>query len=590
MRPAPPPVGLDTETHRGRAILLCTGSSGRSLLFPAGFTDVARWLLAESRYVVWNVTYDAQAVLAWLPKTVLRRLGAIGTAERGGVRIRWVPDKLLELREARPGGRSCVVTDAFPYYQSGLDAAARATLGEGKREVPRSWLRAMRTRLRDARTRGKVLSYCAWDATLAERLYARVAGPLRRLGARPSRPVSPGSYAAHYFRGAMAECRVERRLSRLADRAYWGGRIECLARGFFPRADVYDIRSAYPAVLADCIAPRACVVSRGCEEPRPDAAYGLFRVRWDMSPGETCYPVPREADGSPGLVTYPCGSWEDWTDLHTCREGIARGYVAEVLQSVQWLVRRPRRPFRAGIRELWKLRRDPELSQAAKLVLNSAYGKLAERVRRAERVTRVRTGDRTWWEPGAPWCVVEREPKHASVLVAAHVTASVRMRVYRALAGAGEAAVFAATDSVALLAGTRPPHPLGTALGAWKPESRSCALLVVGAGVYARRDAGARDWRWKTRGFHAVDLRALMLAAGPGARSVRLSELRAVSLRQLARWKLGRWEDMNVLRATPRRLDLGFDRKRWWPLGRPSVGRLLAGAELSLPLWYHGAL
>lgn len=583
-------VGFDTETWRGRAVLL--GSEDGYHCEPRGFYEVASFLLRERYWAAWNLTYDAQACLAWLPRDVLKRLGLTtratwdGGLALGEVFVRWVPGKMFTLRA---GKRSTTVLDAWPFYQCSLDSAARKYLDEGKDPMPRTWFKRVRAVLRGP-NRDRFVAYCVKDAALAGRLYRLVAGGMKRLGIEPRRAVSPGTYAACYFRGQMKAERLPRAYQRPASRAFYGGRIEVFRRGLVEDAEVYDIRSAYPAEVAGLVSLQGATVLEE-KEPREDAAYGVFRVRWTVRPGPFVHLVPLRLPD--GLVIYPSGTWRAWTDLDTLRAARETGAAeAEVLKGWQWVPRSWEYPWRAKVERLFKLRERPEMKLPAKLVLNSLYGKLAERVKVARRLRGVLDPREDvvwpWGSEGPPFVRREERPPTSNVLLAAAVTARVRVRVYKALLAAGNAPVFAATDSVALLGGSPPPGLLGPSLGSWDREYRG-PLLVVGSGVYARTAQEGPGWSWKVRGFHTRDLGA-MLRERPQGRVLPLRELRAVSLGQLVRWKLGTWADLNVLKSCPRSLDLDFDRKRVWENPAPRCRDILGGCETGGPPRYYGVL
>lgn len=598
------PVGFDTETHDGRAVLLCTPAT--ALVEPRGWREVRDWLLDRGPLLVaWHVTYDSQAVLAWAPRRLLRRLATVGRAdweERDGrwTRLRWVPGKFFALSrglvvpdarrpDARlydalarrwvPGAfrsaRSVTIVDALPYYQMGLGEAARSVLGEEKGDpgVPWSELKAA---LGDAR-RDRVVAYCQRDALLAEKLYAHVHGALSRLGPAPRRPVSPASWASSLFSAAMAP--LPWRLSKAARRAYHGGRIEVFRRGSVERAWRYDLRSAYPSEEARLADARECLNATGRGAPHEEAVYGLYRVRVSIPPEVPYPPVPLRRRGEP--TVYPCGRWTTWTDLHTARVLAERGWADRWGPKAEWYATGDARPFEEGVVRLYALRADPTLKQACKLVLNALYGKLAETRREWREASEVGWRRPVRWLEDGPWYLARETPgRRANVLYSLHVTAAVRLRLFRALEAAGDSALYCHTDSVAA---SRPlPLDVGPGLGQWGVEAEGEPCRIVGSGVYGW--LGADGWDWSTRGFGWRDLGPLLEAA-PDARELVVDDLRAASLLDLARSREPLWDALNVLAETPRALRLDFDRKRVWDVEAPDARALLAGSHGSRP-WY----
>ena len=64
-------TGLDTETFQGRAVLICTPDNA---CYPKNWRDCWEFLDANGPdFICWNVSYDARAILAFLPGSILPR-------------------------------------------------------------------------------------------------------------------------------------------------------------------------------------------------------------------------------------------------------------------------------------------------------------------------------------------------------------------------------------------------------------------------------------------------------------------------------------------------------------------------------------
>lgn len=568
------PIGLDTETWYGKAVLLCSPDRACT---PRRWSDVEAFLFQNSRWVVWNLTYDGQAILAWIPRTTWRRLATLGRTTWNGLAIRWVPGKFLELRRGRKG---TVILDAMPFYQCSLQHAAKTVLGDDKADPGVHWTE-IKQALRDER-RDALIRYCQRDAWLAERLYTHVSDALRAVGPEPRRPVSPASWSRSVFRKAMPR-NCSRDDDRLGRRIYFGGRIECFRRGYHKTTYQYDIRSAYPYEEARLLDLRACSRVPGRGPPRPDAAYGVYRVRVRIHPDEPFPLVPvRRKDES---IIYPVGLWDTWTDVDTARVLLETDQAVRWGAKVEWIPTREVFPFREGIERLYALRSDPSLKQAAKLVMNALYGALAERRVEWAPARVVGTGRPIQWIDREPYAIVRRPGRTAHVIYAAHVTARTRLRLWRALQLAGSDAIFVHTDSIAC---RKPiPLPLDETMGAWSLEANGEPCIVIGSGIYGFPEPDG-SWDWTTRGFGWRDLTPI-LRANPEARSFTFEDLRAESLKQLARAREPFWDAMNVLADSPRELRLDFDHKRCWSVQEPRAQDLLRRSHGSLP-WYWSPL
>lgn len=571
-------LGLDTETEKGRAVIICAG--GKSLAWPETFGRAMRFLAEVARaarakgFGAYNMGFDIQALFRLdVDPEKLRELGVTGRARISGWRVKYVAGKYFE---ARRGKKVVRVYDVFPFFQTSLDRAAKKTLGVGKVELPPE-VDACKRRGRMAKALRRwpdvVTRYCLDDADKAAALAARIADSVEALGVPYRNPKSPASLARAYWGSSLAG-RFDADSERLARRAFFGGRIEVTARGRFPRLYRYDLHSAYPSAMVDMVAPSACRKIEG-EGLRRDAVYALVAARVRLPRGLDAYPLPVALPGT-GLV-YPWGEFSGVWDAHSWRALVESiGCKTSDVVVTQWIAQDDVRPF-ADMRAMYERRKsDPAASIAIKLILNSTYGLLAETVTE-------------WGEPdhdvrGVRW-IGGRWTKRrtfrgtgSSLVLAAHVTGAVRARVWRETRGAGVVAYM--TDGVLCrrrLAGA--VAPLGDGLGQWGFEGAGEAV-VVGSGLYAVRDDGG-EWVTKSRGWAALGGLPSVLRKANAASWLHVSDLRAKSLAEMVADPRARWSDMNDLRRVPRVLDVCFDQKRLWPgrmrardfLRRSQVGR-----------------
>lgn len=578
---------------------------------PRSFTDAVEWLRAHGRdFVAWNVAYDAHALLAWLPRPVLRRL-ALGRAVtvRGPVRgrsyrVTYVPRKRLTVTAAHWTGGGLHVRDAAVWYGSSLDAAAVRWLGKGKLPIPRSWLADMRVPLARPRTARLVKLYARRDAALAARLWRRAAAGFAKLGLDIARTASPAGAAAQRWRAELraAAAAVPPTVHDAFARAYFGGRFEAFELGRVADLSVFDLRSAYPWAYSTLPALGTAPAIRRIAPGEPlaavlatdPAAYVVAHVAAAIPLGLRAGPVPvRQADG---LVVFPVGRVVGWFTRPDLRALAACGAKVDVLDG--WTVHPadataaafPGIPAMYADRVAAVERGDADLALALKLTLNGLYGKTCERRERFLSVER----EAHEHAPAAlrltPEGVLARKAwpaNTASFVLAATATALVRERLWREVPW--HRCVFVATDSMALRGDARPiPHLDAPAdgLGAWSAEGEGVSGLVLGNGVYWLGEEKAR-----TRGARRFDADAaetlLGRARSDATRIVLPAALRAASLADSAR--RDDWEAFNVLLHEERALQLDADRKRYWT-GPRTAGRLRRGrAVQSLPwVWTDG--
>ncbi len=168
------------------------------------------------------------------------------------------------------------------------------------------------------------------------------------------------------------------RLNEMIAAAYYGGRIEMIQRGQFFNGWTADIRSAYPAgMLALPDLSRAAWKKTSQFDPYH---LGLYQIQFQA---DECLPfAPFPVRRKNGSIVYPYRqkgcywSWEIGAALVTgCQIKILRGYRIEGAINSR---------LNALVQQLYRLRLSYRYHQdgrekAIKLILNSLYGKLAQK-------------------------------------------------------------------------------------------------------------------------------------------------------------------------------------------------------------------
>src|SRR5574341_140149 len=267
-------IGIDTETHRGRAVLLCTPTR---YLLPRTFDEIYDFLLKDGhKFCAFYVDYDARAILRFLPRKILTELALFHSTRYKDFSITYFSKKFLRISLLK---KTIIIYDCYQFYHSTLDAAAKKMFGiaEGKTKIPRTWLTKMKSLLRDPRHRKKVIEYCMKDAELCERLMLAVQTQFDALGIDFSHPASKGALAARTFKDKI-KSPLKPWQNDFYRKSFHGGRIEVFQRGIFHSVKIYDINSAYPHALAQFYDPRELHLKIG-KNFNPHCAYGMYHVR-----------------------------------------------------------------------------------------------------------------------------------------------------------------------------------------------------------------------------------------------------------------------------------------------------------------------
>jgi hypothetical protein len=533
-------TGLDTETDRGRAVLIATPRLYKE--FPESFSDCLDFLLTvgDEEFICWNADYDISAMLKFLPDSLLERIYQFGQwqfrmrlsswSTEGLVRVEFRPGKFFRVLA---GDRKLAIYDLAQFYNKmKLGTAARKFIGEEKKDPGVDWKDLKAVLSGDPRfpkeKRDQLIEYCMHDARLVEMLLEDSRKKFENIGISFQEPVSCASLSARVFRDEMDFSALLPEYNEMAQRSFRGGMIECLRAGYFERAWYIDLRSAYPAAI--CNLPEMPKSWRTVEKkPESGATYACIECAVTIPHQLMKGPLPFWQHG--GLI-YPVGRWRTWLDLYSFRNAENLGLIERVYGGIQGFGTVEKFPFREKIHRLYLERMvDEQKKFAVKIILNSLYGKFAE------------TND-------------GRLTSHTNFFMAAEITSRTRWRLLKDIDPAD--VIFYATDGVFL---KRKPEGLafGANLGQWSEPEEVRDLVVVGSGVYTyRRSDGSVETKF--RGFSSgLDLYALLDTPSYVVPvSLQRNQKLGITVRN------GRWDAFNVIRTDERELNVNFDKKRKW--------------------------
>src|SRR4029077_16115383 len=573
-------VAMDSETQDGFAILL---TKPWSFAEPESFEDCIEFLRVDKEMAWWNADYDVQAVIKWLPLPIRNRVALLNEVRYGEYLIRYVPNKFAKVWKGDGDQQDLLFTiyDLRQFYNCSLRRAAEKLGVQQKKDFPRSWYRQMLKKLKDPRTRSPVLDYAMGDAQTLQAIIRKTEESFKLAGLKFERPFSNAVFAERFFR---KQFRYRRKIEveKIAQKAYHGGRIECLRVGHFPRAYYYDIHSAYPSIIAALEKPDGRWIHERNGDPstvREDCRYGFFDCEFDIPRDSRVGPIPFRL--SRGGLLYPVGRFRKTITLSEFNFLSERRWVSKVYASWLHIWTSGKRPFSA-IEELYRKRKtDPRIDYAFKIVMNSVYGKLAQVLEHLypTNVVDYRTEffDERIWRKRIEW------KEHTSFVYAAEITAQIRMKLLRDIPP--EDVILYATDGVF----TTKPVKLtsGKGLGEWSEPEEVHNLCVVGSGVYQYEDKDGEE-TIRFRGFSPDIALATKLYAAGNRHAIRIDVTRNTSLKLAARLPERR-NRMNVLEEEQRLLDVNFDRKRNWEK-RWTARELTSRSFDSKPWVYYGRL
>jgi hypothetical protein len=507
------------------------------------FGGIREYARAEGRKLTAAETKELRAIMDELGSlstvdsfsTSLHDIRLVGS-KGFGVRPRYGP---------RASRRYVWTYDAGAAYQTkghhmSLDAAAKKYLGQRKTNeelgIDRESIATV-PGYYEAR-REAIIKYCVQDATLTARLMEHTILGFERLGIPfPERPFSSGSIAKCFLANRPDHKIITEEAQRLetiipeAAEAYSGGVFLLFKAGRQERPYMLDINSAYPAALA--ILPSlvgAKVIEYG-DPAFEDCFYRFYRIR--TTP---CLQLPLREKASQRKVYRVTGEERVYTvtgpDLDLLRElghpfviqgGVAIQVADESKMAFPWV----HTLYEEKARLKRELGDDSPEYMAIKLVLNSAYGVLAQTRPRRSPIT----------------CLIQ----------AGYVTALCRKQLWleaRRIEEAGDEVIMLATDGIAAVGDKfreRARAENSTALGKWGFEEADEGVYFE-SGVYALRFG--KNWVMKVRGLPGVTAEDLMECPEPTYEVVFKSPLHLKSA-IIQR----RPEDLGVFEAQKRELD-----------------------------------
>jgi len=457
--------------------------------------------------------------------------------------IQYVPRKHLSVRlKGDDRTRTVVIHDTRSFFQCSFVKALK-TYGVGDTGTVENIeaMKKQRARFRFPEDAPEIIRYCQQECELLADLVAELRDRFTAARLSPWPYEGPGPVAgtvlqAHGFRDSREL--VPDWVADLATQAYYGGRFETLAHGTIAE-DVweYDIRSAYPYVMTKlpCLKHGTWGLSTVDEGQLAGGYDSLWvgHVRWDSltSAALGCAgPLPWRYDD--GGIMFPKQGRGVYWSVEIPPYAVVDGPVAIYRQECDC------RPF-DWVRKMYEQRQAMEAESKGsglplKLVLNSLYGKFAQRIGKAPYFNPVWSG---------------------------LITAMTRAMVYRVYLNHPGKVVMFATDAVFV---TEPCPELeqGPELGQWEEVGPYRDLTIFQPGVYFDEDAA----KFKTRGVPYGEFKEraaeFINAANQIDAAVKLPLTNHLGIRQCLAWGPTRYHDLGNWLPTPRTFHMHPGRKR----------------------------
>jgi hypothetical protein len=171
-------------------------------------------------------------------------------------------------------------------------------------------------------------------------------------------------------------------------KAYYGGRTECLQRGFIKDAFYYDINSLYPSVMEKYQYPDPNYLKY---EKDKKLISELIKHYEGVALCKFICPkslnIPLLPFRTEDKLLFPSGTFTNWQTFAEIRKAISLGY--KVYPEECYYSTKTFNPFKEFVKDLYKTRMDLKnignpLELVYKIILNSFYGKLCQRIEQSK--------------------------------------------------------------------------------------------------------------------------------------------------------------------------------------------------------------
>jgi len=363
---------------------------------------------------------------------------------------------------------------------------------------------------------------------------------LERINLRPRRWCGSGSittnlFERHNIKNHMADHPAD--IAKLARYAYAGGRFEIIKYGHANKTTyAYDINSAYPEALTKLPSLAGGRWHSIAGDPG-DTEYGLYLVK--VTGKKAHLPQPLFNRDKNGSISYPrqAYGWYWSPEIKVLREWAAKGYgTYEIEEAVIYEPATNYKPF-GWIQDIYnqrlKLQQDGDTAEVGlKLVLNTAYGKLAQQI---------------GYMP-ADDTHPEIIPPYHQLDWAGYVTSFTRAKIFQASLEQIHAVIAYETDSIHIETDLY-QIPVGDQLGEYR-ETKYQELTYINSGIYLGVKENG-DQVYKLRGIQPGTLKLTeirkQLELPETARKINVNQRRFISAAQIVNFTtLDNWRKWQI--------------------------------------------
>jgi len=541
-------VGVDTETNNGD-IFLIADSDGNYLDGKITFEAIAEFLFEhEGEWIFfYNLSYDAECILKLLPEKILKEYKWKKELrfQYKKYKIHYIDRKKLTISK---GNHSVCCYDIAQYYdKKPLDVASESIgiiLDPDYLKLKKK--RSEFSKFYYSRNKRQIRAYCIEDCRLTKELSEHWIATFEAVFSfYPNNWISAGYLAEKVLINNEIPIplfnELQYSIQELARSSFYGGRFELIKRGYIGECYLYDLNSAYPYALTTI---PDITNGRWFESKRihRQAKLGFFFIEANVSEKVKIAPFPFVKKNK--TICYPSGRFRTFVtldELLMVKDDPNIQY--SIIESWQFIPNKNcSYPFKEFIKHQYYKRLELKqennpLEKAIKIVLNSIYGKMAQRTNNV-------IGN--LFNP----------------VIASYITGFTRRQLYDFTKQnkLDNYVVAYATDSVACQ--KKIPNLDSTKLGEMKLDKHATDVIFLSNGFYKFNDV------WKNRGIgydkeRKIEIEHLDTKIGKdgqlyiGVKSTRTTHIKSGILYNMLK-KVGKIEPYE------KKIGLNSDKKRFW--------------------------
>lgn len=482
-------TGLDTETLDGYAKLICAHDGDYKLC--NSFIDVVNFLTRakfRGKYNwFYNIQFDFESIIKYLDYDELLTLYKDKELQYNEkYKISYIPKKYFSIKDN--ANNNYYFYDMNNFLEGSLNKVSSEMLHEGKMQYRPCPKRMNIDSEYWKQEEKRIIQYCIKDAELTKRLADYFWNIIYdKLKFYPKTPMSKGKLSEEYF---LHVCNIpsingmDERVIKYAYNSYYGGHFEILKRGYMEHVYSYDIKSAYPAEIANLID-----MNKGKWQKtgklHSDAHSGFYLCSVQaMEPNFS--PFMQKVGGDKGLNVYPNGRFKQYLTKEEIEffKAHFQNQTIKIENGYEFFPKDEIKPFKSEIERLyqWKeTEQNADVKKCVKIILNSLYGKFIQV-----------SGD------------MNQTGKLFNPIYAAKITAGARLKILELALQKPDCIISFSTDSVCSL--EKLNTPLNPQLGDFQLDFSGEGVFIM-SDIYNLWNTQEKKEKSKLRGFSLASSR-----------------------------------------------------------------------------------